>query len=86
MVDDDGVLVAKIISGSVLFLLSFIFGVVPVKLAQLFKWSESLNPDNTADNKISSRIVSALLCFGGGILLATTFLHLLPCNKLILIN
>jgi len=78
MVDDDGVLVAKIISGSVLFLLSFIFGVVPVKLAQLFKWSESLNPDNTADNKISSRIVSALLCFGGGILLATTFLHLLP--------
>jgi len=36
----------------VLFLLSFIFGVVPVKLAQLFKWSESLNPDNTADNKI----------------------------------
>jgi len=75
--EDDGVLMAKIISGSALFLVSLIFGVVPFKLAQVFKWSEPFDPDSKS-NKKSSRIVSALLCFGGGVLLATTFLHLLP--------
>jgi len=67
---------SKIISGSVLFFVSLIFGVVPFKLSQVFKWSESLNPNN--NQKRPPRIVSTLLCFGGGVLLATTFLHLLP--------
>lgn len=75
--EDDGVLMAKIISGTALFLVSLLFGVVPFKLAQVFKWSEPFDPDSKS-NKKSSRIVSALLCFGGGVLLATTFLHLLP--------
>lgn len=74
---EDGALMAKIISGSALFLVSLIFGIVPFKLAKVFKWSEPFDPDSKS-NKKSSRVVSALLCFGGGVLLATTFLHLLP--------
>ncbi|XP_070493555.1 zinc transporter ZIP3-like [Chironomus tepperi] len=75
--EEDGALMAKIISGSALFLVSLIFGIVPFKLAKVFKWSEPFDPDSKS-NKKSSRVVSALLCFGGGVLLATTFLHLLP--------
>lgn len=76
-IQDDGVLVAKIISALTLFGVSVLFGIVPFKLAQIFKWSEPIDP-NSKSNKKSSRVVSILLCFGGGVLLATTFLHLLP--------
>ncbi|CAG9805462.1 unnamed protein product [Chironomus riparius] len=75
--EEDGALMAKIVSGSALFLVSLIFGIVPFKLAKVFNWSEPFDPDSKS-NKKSSRVVSALLCFGGGVLLATTFLHLLP--------
>lgn len=71
------VVIAKIIAGSCLFGISIICGVVPFKLAQIFKWSEPIDPDSKSDKK-SAKIVSVLLCFGGGVLLATTFLHLLP--------
>lgn len=73
------VLIAKIISGSGLFLFSVLFGIIPFKLAKMFNWVEPLGTgeSNKAERKGSST-VNMLLCFGGGVLLATTFLHLLP--------
>lgn len=71
------VVIAKIIAGSCLFGISVLCGIIPFKLAQIFKWSEPIDANSKSDKK-SAKIVSILLCFGGGVLLATTFLHLLP--------
>lgn len=68
-------IIAKLISGSTLFVVSVISGVIPFKLAKVFKWTEPLNANG---EKKSNQTVNILLCFGGGVLLATTFLHLLP--------
>lgn len=68
-------IVAKLISGSVLFIVSVISGVIPFKLATVFKWTEPLDANG---EKKTNKTVNILLCFGGGVLLATTFLHLLP--------
>lgn len=67
-------IIAKIISGSGLFVVSVICGVIPFKLAKVFKWTEPMDGTNSS----SKQTVNLLLCFGGGVLLATTFLHLLP--------
>lgn len=72
------VVIAKLISGGCLFLVSVLCGVVPFKLAKVFKWTEPLDQHNPNKEKKSSMTVNILLCFGGGVLLATTFLHLLP--------
>lgn len=74
------VVIAKLISGSCLFLVSTLCGVIPFKLAKIFKWTEPIDPHNPNKEKKSSMTVNILLCFGGGVLLATTFLHLLPGN------
>jgi zinc transporter 1/2/3 len=71
------VVVAKIVAGSCLFVISVICGVLPFKLSEIFNWTEPIDSDG-GSNKKSSKIVTGLLCFGGGVLLATTFLHLLP--------
>lgn len=73
--EEESALISKIIAGTTLFIVSIIFGIAPFKLAQIFKWTEPIDPSSS--NK-SSKVVSVLLCFGGGVLLATTFLHLLP--------
>lgn len=65
--DDDNIILAKLITMFTLFFLSTIFGILPFK----FK-NQMLHNDN---NKL---IISTLLSFGGGVLLCTTFLHLLP--------
>lgn len=79
VIDDNGdVVVSKLISGSCLFLISVICGVIPFKLAKVFKWTEPLDQRDLNKDKKSSSTVNILLCFGGGVLLATTFLHLLP--------
>lgn len=70
--EDNSVLIAKISAIVVLFLASLIFGTIPFKLADWFKWRE-VSPGTHAGS-----VISALLSFGGGVLLATTFLHLLP--------
>lgn len=77
-IDESGALTAKLISGSCLFLVSTICGVIPFKLAKIFKWTEPIDPNNS-DKKGGSMTVSILLCFGGGVLLSTTFLH---CKKI----
>lgn len=67
--DEGSPVVAKIVAMCVLFLASFTLGTLPIKLSKWFQWEN--NPKN-------NKIVICLLCFGGGVLLCTTFLHLLP--------
>lgn len=62
-------IIAKVISMIVLGLCSFFVGLVPIKLTKLIKI-------NTAEEK--NLTISLLLCFGGGVLLFTTFVHLQP--------
>ncbi|XP_029172450.1 zinc transporter ZIP1-like isoform X2 [Nylanderia fulva] len=66
------VLIAKAVTMVVLCTVSTIMGIMPMLLAKWFKWD--LNGQNTR----STRVVSLLLGFGGGVLFSTTFLHLIP--------
>jgi solute carrier family 39 (zinc transporter), member 1/2/3 len=76
---DSDVVIAKIISGVCLFVVSVICGVIPFRLAKVFKWVEPLDQSGGENgDKKPNKTVNILLCFGGGVLLATTFLHLLP--------
>lgn len=74
--DHKSVIIAKSVAMVVLFFASMTFGMLPLFLSRKFHW---IKEDQTlADIKSSNRIVIALLSIGGGVLLATTFLHLLP--------
>ncbi|XP_029671341.1 zinc transporter ZIP1-like isoform X4 [Formica exsecta] len=66
------VLTAKAVTMVVLCSVSTIMGILPIFLAKWFKW------DLNGQNPRSTRIVSLLLGFGGGVLFSTTFLHLMP--------
>uniref|UniRef100_A0A2S2PFJ6 Zinc transporter ZIP1 n=1 Tax=Schizaphis graminum TaxID=13262 RepID=A0A2S2PFJ6_SCHGA len=78
--------VAKTIAMLVLGLGSFVLGMLPIKLTSRKWWRPNAeappqpgghsHPGHSATE--SSPIVSLLLCFGGGVLLFTTFLHLQP--------
>jgi len=70
--DGSGVLVAKVTAMVVLFCASAICGSIPFLLNRCYRWTESQT------NARSAIVVKCLLYFGGGVLLATTFLHLLP--------
>ncbi|KAH8251573.1 hypothetical protein KR038_002280 [Drosophila bunnanda] len=70
--DGSGVLVAKVTAMVVLFCASTICGSIPFLLNRCYRWTESQT------NARSAIVVKCLLYFGGGVLLATTFLHLLP--------
>ena len=60
---------AKYISMALLIVVSFILGFLPLKIGKFF-----LN-----DEKVWKRtLTSVLLCFGGGVLFATSFTHMLP--------
>lgn len=69
--DDDtsGTTTAKAVAMCVLFSLSFMMGCLPIQLSKWLKWDESSK---------NNKMVNFLLCVGGGVLLCTTFLHLLP--------
>lgn len=67
--DNTNITLAKGMTMAVLFFTSFILGILPIKLAMWFNWREN------ARNNIYVKI---LLGFGGGVLLCTTFIHLLP--------
>lgn len=76
--DESKVVIAKVISMVTLFGVSVLFGVIPFKLVKVLKLGE-LGPDGKPNQDArTSKAVSILLSFGGGVLLATTFLHLLP--------
>lgn len=63
---------AKTITIITLFIVSMGSGMLPTLVSRCFKWSDP-NHDPRA-----SVMVSSLLSFGGGALLCTTFMHLIP--------
>lgn len=64
------VIVAKVVTMCVLGVGSFIVGMLPTCLKRLIRLQ---SPDQH-----KNLTLSLMLCFGGGVLLYTTFLHLLP--------
>lgn len=70
--DHSSVNLAKSITMLILFLISMCSGMMPLLLAKCFNWSDPNRDPRT------NLIVSSLLSFGGGALLCTTFMHLLP--------
>ncbi|XP_017778077.1 PREDICTED: zinc transporter ZIP1 isoform X2 [Nicrophorus vespilloides] len=62
-------LMAKLVAMTTLGLASFLIGISPMRLTKL------LNIKATDGNNLA---ISLLLCFGGGVLLFTTFVHLQP--------
>lgn len=85
----DQITVAKTFAMLVLGLGSFVLGVVPLKLTKWWrpKSSSASSSGSSAshgghshggDSATGSPVVSLLLCFGGGVLLFTTLLHLQP--------
>uniref|UniRef100_A0A182N2D6 Zinc/iron transporter n=1 Tax=Anopheles dirus TaxID=7168 RepID=A0A182N2D6_9DIPT len=71
--EDDSPTVAKVTSMVVLFSVSMVCGLVPFKLVRWF----NLNPASPSGGT-HLFLIRLLLSFGGGALLSTTFLHLLP--------
>ncbi|KAK9296613.1 hypothetical protein QLX08_009446 [Tetragonisca angustula] len=71
--DDQDVLVAKGVTMVILCAVSITMGILPMQVARQLKWNTS-----GVENPRSTRLVSLLLGFGGGVLFCTTFLHLLP--------
>ncbi|CAH0756365.1 unnamed protein product [Diatraea saccharalis] len=69
------VLVAKGVSMAVLFCASMICGIAPLIIAKKFHW---VTAEEAGTLKSTNRIVMTLLSFGGGVLLSTTFMHLIP--------
>ena len=66
----------KILAMCLLGGISIILGFIPLKLGKVFKGNDGSHKHGT--------IFSSLLCFGGGVLLATSLLHMLPeVNKLL---
>ncbi|XP_034487390.1 zinc transporter ZIP1 isoform X2 [Drosophila innubila] len=71
--DDSGsLLTAKVTAMVVLCCASALCGSIPFLLNRFYHWTENQT------NARSATVVKCLLYFGGGVLLATTFLHLLP--------
>ncbi|XP_021194279.2 zinc transporter ZIP3 [Helicoverpa armigera] len=67
-------LTAKIITMVCLFGISMVTGCLPMVISLKYDWFK------TSDSNLrsSNQLVMGLLAFGGGILFATTFMHLLP--------
>jgi zinc transporter 1/2/3 len=75
--EDEGIVTAKVVSMIVLCVATFILGMIPIKLSTWFGWSRKTD-GSLGTSKTSQLILSLLLCFGGGALLCTMFLHMLP--------
>lgn len=73
--DTEGVVLAKGVSMAVLFCASMICGLAPLLLAKKFQW---VSAEEAGNLKSTNRVVMTLLSFGGGVLLSTTFMHLMP--------
>lgn len=71
-VDKSATNFAKAITMATLLVISMGSGVLPMFLSKWFKWSD---PNR---NPRANLLISSLLSFGGGALLCTTFIHLLP--------
>lgn len=73
--DSDGVVLAKGVAMAVLFCASMICGLIPLLLARKLRW---VSAAEATDMKSKNRVIMILLSFGGGVLLSTTFLHVVP--------
>lgn len=67
---NSNLIMAKVVSMAVLGIASFCIGILPIKLTKLVNIKSA--------DKDKNLVISLLLCFGGGVLLFTTFLHLQP--------
>jgi len=68
--DHGELLRAKVVAMVVLGASSLLLGVLPLRLAKWLRWELA--------GARSQLVLSLLLCFGGGVLFYTTFLHLQP--------
>lgn len=75
MVTDSNVLTAKIVTMVCLFAISMLVGCIPLLISLKFDWFTKSSDPNL---RSSNQLVMGLLAFGGGVLFATTFMHLLP--------
>ncbi|XP_069680677.1 zinc transporter ZIP1-like [Periplaneta americana] len=75
--DDEGIVLAKVVAMVVLSLATFLLGMLPTKLSSWLEWNRTVDGVMQTSRK-SRTILSLMLCFGGGALLCTTFLHMLP--------
>ena len=71
----DEVLAAKIGSMCILGFCSLFFGLLPIKLVQKFNLLED---KKTKGNSKSKLALTALNCFGAGVILTTCFTHMVP--------
>ncbi|KAH8285585.1 hypothetical protein KR054_011298, partial [Drosophila jambulina] len=71
--DSHGLLVAKIVAMVVLVVITVLCGSLPYILDRWLEWTKK-SPEETR----ASVVVRCLLFFGGGVLICTTFLHMLP--------
>ncbi|XP_075983288.1 zinc transporter ZIP1-like [Anticarsia gemmatalis] len=67
-------LTAKIITMVSLFAISMVVGCLPLVISLKFDWFKS----SDGNMRNSNKVVVGMLAFGGGVLFATTFMHLLP--------
>lgn len=67
---NDDLIIAKVVAMAVLSISSFLIGTFPVKLSKMMKIKTGDDDKNL--------LISLLLCFGGGVLLFITFIHLQP--------
>ncbi|KAF4517172.1 hypothetical protein B566_EDAN005602 [Ephemera danica] len=65
---------AKWVAIFVLGLVSFSLGMVPIKISSALRWTRH----GCQRSPRSQLIISLLLCFGAGVLLATALTHMLP--------
>ena len=67
---------AKTISMVVLFLGSLILGLMPIWIARRLHWR--VDGHGVGMSALAKNVLSGLLCFGAGVLMATALTHLLP--------
>ncbi|XP_059477988.1 zinc transporter ZIP1-like [Neocloeon triangulifer] len=65
---------AKWIALVTLGLVSFFLGMIPIKISRVLKWTSH----GCQKSPRSQLVLSAMLCFGAGVLLATALTHMLP--------
>ena len=78
-------LVAKIVSMCILGGVSLILGLLPMKLVEKYNLKEDKKSNSAAADKSNSKVatfkqlvLTALNCFGAGVILTTCFAHMLP--------
>ena len=72
----DEVLIAKIGSMCILGCCSLCFGLIPIKLVDKFALTDE--PARSYEHSKGKAALTALNCFGAGVILTTCFTHIIP--------